>query len=198
MTSSNSPRAKALRALKQLMGPLPDAIESTIPDTFYFGILAEGRRTHHHDDRAEVLVAGTLLEQSLQVAIQKKFVLTSPEDIASVFTDDSAPLNSFDAKVRIAFALGLMGPLAKADLTIMRHIRNTFAHSRLKVSYKTPEIVTACEQITLPDRWSLTSDPMDTRNRFILTAFQYFLNFVTFENEPWGTVARKILDLPPE
>jgi hypothetical protein len=182
--ASDKSRAKAFRDLAALVGPRPSK-DSTSADTFYFGFVGE-RRAHPHDDRAEVLVSATLLEQSLETAIAHKFPGLTPENQGYLFSDPGAPLWEFDAKIRVAFALGIFGELARADLSAMRKIRNVFAHSRLKISFETPEIVEACKYITLPSRApELTKENPSARDRYVFTAFEYCL-YLTLYPEHGG------------
>lgn len=115
-----------------------------------------------------------------------------------MFEDDGAPLRDFGSKIRLSYALGIIGAKAKADLDLIRHIRNTFAHSRAELTFELPEVADACALLTLSERWpNMMGGIDDPRETFIQTAFQYGLYLITDcdkANDPDGpTLRRRIL-----
>jgi hypothetical protein len=184
------------------MGPRA-APKHLIGELFPFGILppgfAEGKITaRQYDDRAIVLISTTVVEQSLEGALLKRFKALSPDEEREIFSEDGAPLSSFDPKVRIGFALGLFGKLAKTDLATLRHVRNAFAHSRLEITFDTPEIALACAM--LRKAMGLGTHTQDVpRERFIMNTFEFtseFLNIDAKYDEEAEERRRAWLDLP--
>jgi|RhiMethySRZTD1v2_1073278.scaffolds.fasta_scaffold409810_2 hypothetical protein len=190
MTASKSPRAKAFAGLKALAGPRASPADETT-ELFHF---LKRESVGPYDDRAIALVTASVVEQGLESALLKKFIPLGNEDERSLFSDDGAPLSDFDSKTRLAFALGIIGPAARADLSCMRKIRNAFAHSRLDINFVTEQVVAACAFLTLPDRfftgeWTVGS----ARERYVYTGYRYSVALVTYGTKP-GPVSAFIKD----
>jgi hypothetical protein len=87
-----------------------------------------------------------------------------------MFDDTSnGPLTTSAAKIRIAYALGIVDENAKREMDLIRHIRNNFAHPREHTDFSTPEIVNACNNLYLPNQWHLAGlggRPPDPKSRF--------------------------------
>ena len=131
------------------------------------------------DDRAAAIIVSTHLEDQLKELILSKMIHLTQTEIGELFVGDS-PLATFGAKVHLAYALGLIGKLSRQDLNLVRLIRNAFAHARKPIQFNTNEVATACEKLTLPDRyqaierWKGIEQPMDTpRLRFVATVKLY-------------------------
>src|ERR1700759_1490847 len=80
----------------------------------------------------------------LSVAIAAKFVRMGSEWKQRVFDNAVSPLSTFGAKITIGYAMGLYGPLARADLDIIRWVRNQFAHRADPVSFNDHNISEKC------------------------------------------------------
>ncbi|MGA7673745.1 MAG: MltR family transcriptional regulator [Rhizomicrobium sp.] len=152
----------------------------TISEVFHFGIFEDDKRGRY-DDRAIALVTGAAIEQALESAILTKFIKLDEVDERYLFSDENAPLSTFDAKIRVAYALGVIGKLARDDLVCIKQIRNSFAHSRLDINFYTPEIVSAVAQLTLPSRIPHLFSAMIERDFFIQTGYQYFGSLISAE-----------------
>jgi hypothetical protein len=102
---------------------------------------------HTLDDRSVAILAAVHLESSLEAAILTKMIPLPENEVNEIFSGDAAPLSTFSAKIRMAFAMGILGPQTRKDLNIIKNIRNAFAHAQRPVKFDTPEIATACAQI---------------------------------------------------
>ncbi|WP_422373297.1 MltR family transcriptional regulator [Hoeflea sp.] len=128
------------------------------------------------DDRAAAIIVSTHLEDDLKEFILSKMVPLTQSEIGEIFIGDS-PISTFSAKINLAYALGLIGKQARHDLSLIRHIRNTFAHSRKPISFATNEVADTCKHLTLLDRHQ---EPrfqgralLAPRDRFVATAQLY-------------------------
>jgi len=54
---------------------------------------------------------------------------------------DNRLLNSFYSKIVIGYALGIYDKGMRSDLTIVRNIRNAFAHSKTLIQFDHPAVV---------------------------------------------------------
>jgi hypothetical protein len=104
------------------------------------------------DDRAAAILAAIQVEAALESVLLRKMIPLPDKEINEIFVGDSAPLSTFSAKIRMAFALGIIGPEARHDLNRLRTIRNAFAHARMPVSFDTSEIVEVCASIQFLSR----------------------------------------------
>jgi hypothetical protein len=200
---TNQARAKAVRALKALINvPRPDA-QSTAPKIFHFGILPAGFLDGKYDrpveeHRSIALVMAAVLEQALEGALLAKLPGIKAGNEAYLFSVDGAPLRDFDSKIRIAFGLELIGEGARSDLSLIRTVRNTFAHSRLDISFNTPEVAEACAHFNLQKREPNFVSSHNACQTFIDVGWEYAINLIVVEEDrgELDNHSRKILDLP--
>lgn len=89
--------------------------------------------------RAFAILAVTYVESVLRVTIASRFVLLAEDELKRLYNFGS-PLNSFSQAIELGFALGLYHQTIHRDLTIVRVIRNVFAHTRKPLSFDTPDI----------------------------------------------------------
>lgn len=187
MAASKGSRAKILRALNEALGPRTTA-DGPMHELFpYASPLVQSEPS---DDRSVALIAATVIEQGLEAALLTKFVQLDPHEERYIFSDDSAPLRHFDAKIRLAYALGIIGENAKEDLSVFRKIRNTFAHSRLEIDFSTPVVHSAIGLLNLPNRVNLIDVAELARKgcsnhdvvwtTFTRTSVEYALALVTY------------------
>ncbi|MFN3514346.1 MAG: hypothetical protein ACK41C_14965 [Phenylobacterium sp.] len=131
-------------------------------------------------------MASTAVEQALEVAILSRCSDKTLE--SALFLDESAPIQSFHAKTVVSRALGLIGRAANEDLVMIRNIRNLFAHSRIEVDFDAPEVVAACELITLPERLELETEggPAPPIERYVRSCVEYVACLMSYETDPLG------------
>jgi hypothetical protein len=70
-------------------------------------------------------------------------VRLSKEKETQMFGIDGV-LGSFSAKIKTAFAFGFIDADLRDQFDRIREIRNVFAHSKIAIDFKTPEIHHAC------------------------------------------------------
>lgn len=136
------------------------------------------------NDRATAVMLGSFLETGLE-RLLKSVMRTdlNNADRSKLFEYEGAA-GSFSSKTILSYALGLIGPISRHDLDLLRILRNEFAHSRMHFSFNTPEIHAVCDQLKIVNqygsfpptriiaempekRWS-SGDPIhDPRLRFI-------------------------------
>jgi len=75
----------------------------------------------------------SILEVGLEKLLKSRMRRLKPEDADAIFSG-TAPLSTLSAKIRIAHALGLIGPITRHDLATFNDIRNVFAHTPHKVT----------------------------------------------------------------
>jgi len=135
-------------------------------------------------DRATVVLFGSFVDAHLERLVRSKLRKElNSEDRNSLF-EYNGPMSSFSSKILMAYALDIIGPVTRKDLDLMRLLRNEFAHSRIPLSFKTPEVMSVCKEfkiIDLPEsqagyffkdatkRYKHIRDNQDAKTRFIST-----------------------------
>ena len=86
------------------------------------------RAIDHRDDRVAVITLAALIDVGLERAIKSRMRRLKTDDYNAIFSG-TGPLSGLSAKIRVAYALGIIGPLVRNDLSIINEIRNVFAHA---------------------------------------------------------------------
>lgn len=142
-------------------------------------LIIEMNEDAHGSDRLVALLAGTLLEEALQIRIETKMRTDlSDDEHGQIFdVDRRGILASFGSRILVAYALKLFGPKTFSDLKQIKLIRNAFAHSLLPLHFEHPEIKALCESLGVYElqRWE-TIEAFDTFARSdVVTAKRKFL-----------------------
>jgi hypothetical protein len=101
------------------------------------------------NDRGAAILLGSNAENALQVAIDRNLVVR--EDAYKLLFHSSGPLSSFEAKIRIGYAMGIYGDQHKNALDCIKGIRNAFAHAVHPISFETAEVREVCNLMTIPE-----------------------------------------------
>jgi hypothetical protein len=139
---SKSQVMKGLRALLIRPGTQLEAGEYHERVSLGYGSKGVGAGRHRNDRGAALLLAANL-ENSLQIAIERRLAIAETHRTI-LFVDEASPLRRFSAKIRMGYALGLFGDGLKSNLDLVRIIRNVFAHAASPVHFSTPEVMGAC------------------------------------------------------
>jgi hypothetical protein len=80
-------------------------------------------------DRACAIIASANVEHYLLDLIETMFIPLGDNDKNDLLFSPGATLGSFASRIDIAYALGLITPAQKSDLTTIKKLRNAFAHA---------------------------------------------------------------------
>lgn len=96
--------------------------------------------------RGKVLISTGFIEEQLKEVILA-FVL---QDAAAteLVEGANAPLGTFSSRITACFVLGLISEAERHDLTLIRRIRNDFAHD-IHTSFDTRSVVDRCKELLL-------------------------------------------------
>jgi hypothetical protein len=153
-----------------------------------FGILDDfaSRPLASHEDRAYALVAGALLEQTLEQLILikcRREMWDEPQRSKLFGSDRDGAVNSFAGKITLAYALDMFETDIKQDLDLVRKIRNAFAHAKRNINFDTQEIADMCrfglEALLYKEHYTVVTPKM----RFIDTAAILSLTLVKYGHE---------------
>ena len=99
-------------------------------------------------DRGSCLLVVAQLENELEAAIEATIGPLSDE-MRGALVEQDGPTATFARKITIAAALGILGPNLRHNFRIVRHIRNAFAHARVPITFETPEVEAAVNDLHL-------------------------------------------------
>jgi len=104
-------------------------------------------------DRGVVLISAAFLEEALEALLRARFSIRHPKSKSSIkpLFDSSGPLSTFSAKIKICYAMDLMGKWMYEDLEIVRKVRNEFAHSIGVARFDLPTAVELTERLKAAD-----------------------------------------------
>jgi hypothetical protein len=185
---TGSKRPNPLSALSKLTRQVP-----TIEDN----ITLTQEINREHNDRGVAILIAANVENILQTAIETRIKINDGE-YNSLFGFDS-PIGTFENKIRIAYALEIIGKGTRDNIIYIKAIRNAFAHTQKPVTFETKEIKDVCDLLTVPEllrRDTPSSSHIElmkgyalsTRNRFInisnAIAFNLFLLLFSFFGRP--------------
>lgn len=85
-----------------------------------------------------VLVSAAMLDRELMKLLLTRMGQLSDKRAVRIF---NGPLGRFAAKVDVAYAFELIDEELYQDLTVIRNIRNEFAHSTTDISFASPEVM---------------------------------------------------------
>jgi hypothetical protein len=101
------------------------------------------------NDRGAALMLAANVELALTSIVRRTLVIKKGED-KRLFRFE-APLGSFEAKIRIGYALDIFGPETKSNLDLIKALRNVFAHAVIPLGFNTPQVKDVCDLLVMPD-----------------------------------------------
>jgi DNA-binding MltR family transcriptional regulator len=101
-------------------------------------------------DRATAVMLGAHVETALEklLASRMRDNLNSTE--RNKIFGFEGPVGTFAAKIIVAYAMNIIGPITYSDLDLIRLLRNEFAHSRQPLNFQTPEVAAVCNELKIP------------------------------------------------
>lgn len=97
--------------------------------------------------RGKVLVSTGFLEERLKQMLLAFFVADS-RSATELVAGANAPLGTFSSRIGACSALGLITETEAHDLTLIRRIRNDFAHD-IHTSFETRSVIERCKLLKL-------------------------------------------------
>ena len=93
-------------------------------------------------DRGLPLVAAALIDEKLFDALQSFLCLGKAAE--RLLSGPNAPLGTFSARIEACFALGLIDEFEYQEISLIRKIRNVFAHSKHGLSFGNDKVLGLC------------------------------------------------------
>lgn len=89
---------------------------------------------------SHAIIGALAVEHELEISIKARLRRISPTEWENVLSDKEGPLGSLDRKIKFASYLGILDANDRANLDIIRNIRNKFAHTKRLISFAHPFI----------------------------------------------------------
>lgn len=129
------------------------------------------------NDRAIAIVGGTFLETILEHNLFA-FLPENEKEVEKLM-DYNQPLGNFSNKITMTYCLGLIDKIIKDDLTLVRKIRNKFAHD-LSASFENEQLKSWCNELKWHKISMMRNPPDDATSRDL---FQVGVNqLITYLN----------------
>lgn len=150
--------------------------ETTLKSQDLLGFINEFQ---NESDRATAVLGAALLDEKLLQLLEAFFVDDKAE--VDLLLQTEQPLGSLGARIRIAYCLGLITRNHFETLTIIKGIRNAFAHQLHGLSFTTVSIAKECDRLRLFVRGSdcFQNSP---RGIFLMATLSAQMELTAFES----------------
>lgn len=99
----------------------------------------------NESDRGCALMAAAFLDELLKDLL-KAYLIDDSNSVQQLFSGTGA-LGTFSSRIELCYLLGLISASTKRDLTIIRKIRNDFAHVMDIIDFNHPPIASRCSSL---------------------------------------------------
>lgn len=96
-------------------------------------------------DRGLPLVGAALIDEKLLETLQSFFV--EGKSSKKLLTEGNAALGTFSSRVEACYALGLIDEFEYQEISLIRKVRNEFAHAKHGLSFQTEKIKGFCSSL---------------------------------------------------
>jgi DNA-binding MltR family transcriptional regulator len=130
------------RPTMSFVGDRAKELNESLGDNFFL-------RAATLDDRSLAIVVTSMLDRFLALAVITRFGnIVTEKEYERVF-EGTGPLSGFAAKISLCSVLGIVIGEMNHDLTIMRKIRNDFAHEVADIDFTKREISSRCRSMKM-------------------------------------------------
>lgn len=100
---------------------------------------------HSESDRGAAIMAAAFVERTLEDQIRLNIQDPGGGVADSWFEGINAPFGTFSAKIALGRALGLYNDEIQSVLTVIKNVRNAFAHRSLPLKFDHPTVLEECK-----------------------------------------------------
>jgi mannitol operon repressor len=106
------------------------------------------REIQNESDRGLALVGASVIDDKLRATI--KSFLVDCKASSKLLDDPSAPLTTFSSRIDVCLSLGLIDRFEYDEVTLIRKVRNAFAHGLHGTTFQTEPIPGLCSTLKCP------------------------------------------------
>jgi hypothetical protein len=122
------------------------------------------------DDRAAAVMGAAFLEYTLRSAIRARLREMETKELEAIFDNHGhGALATFSQMIWVGYALNLFGPETRADLALIKEIRNAFAHEPEEICFDDADVVKLCAKLRAPKKlahMNMKAEPQKPRRRY--------------------------------
>ncbi|KXI28120.1 MltR family transcriptional regulator [Paraglaciecola hydrolytica] len=118
-------------------------------------------------DRGCALMAAAYLDERLADLL--KAYLVDDRSVVGQMFDFNGPFGTFSSRIDSAYTLGLLPRNVRADIQLVRKIRNDFAHVSKPITFEDQPIISRCQALCLDGKES-TARPRGKFTRSMMAA----------------------------
>jgi mannitol operon repressor len=138
-------------------------------------------------DRGLPLVAAALIDEKLINALRS--FMCEGKAAERLLSEPNAPLGTFSARIDACFALGLIDEDEYQEITLVRKVRNLFAHSSSGLSFDNEKVVGLCASLKSPLPSGMAYEKAGARFRFTNATVSTILRL--FYRDRWVGLERR-------
>jgi DNA-binding MltR family transcriptional regulator len=142
---------------RQLLVRVLGKVAELVPDV----VLQLRNTLGEESDKGCALTAGAFLESELG-RLLRQFVVND-EKTADALLEGTGGLATFSSRIDMCYLLGMIGPVARRDLHLIRKIRNDFAHTAAPSSFETESAAARCRELSHAGQ----DERLSSRDRFM-------------------------------
>jgi len=101
-------------------------------------------------DRVTAVMLGAAVETALERLLASRMRQNLNRTERDQLFGFEGAVGTFSAKIIIAYAMRIIGPITYSDLKLIKELRNQFAHSRIAFDFQTPQVVAVCNELKIP------------------------------------------------
>lgn len=102
-------------------------------------------------DRARAVLLGAEIDRYLKQMLEAHFLPKARKK--EKLLDESGPLGTFEARIEVAYRLGLLRPEWYHDLQVISEIRDAFAHGLVGMNLSTSPARELCANLICGKKW---------------------------------------------
>lgn len=138
-------------------------------------------------DRGLPLVAAALIDEKLMETLQSFFCEGKAAD--RLLSEVNAPLGTFSSRIEACFALGLIDEHEYREITLVRKVRNLFAHARHGLMFTNDKVAGLCSAFASPLPSGSQYEAAGARFRFINATVSIILRL--YYRAKWVALERR-------
>jgi len=146
------------------------------------------------NDRAVILVVGSLVDYALAEAIKSRLREPDTDRGWNDLFKESGPLQTWSQKTTVAYFLKVIGPIARADIDLLRSIRNEAAHDMNPVTFDAEKIADKVRKLQMGNEHT-KQHPL--REQFLVAVRMYIANLILRAGDSRAEIAEASAALAP-
>ncbi|ANQ27548.1 hypothetical protein OTK59_12780 [Vibrio natriegens] len=147
--------------VRQMSDDFNELASDKVDGDIYTEIIDFRRTLTKESDRAAALMSAAYLDEQLKLLLAAN--LGDDPKVKARFLGTGGVIDSFSARIDLAYLLGLIPHNIRYDLELIRRIRNDFAHTASQMNFETDSVKSRCYLFKTP----IAVEHLDAHGRFL-------------------------------